>query len=131
MPIRYIKIPAPITFVDPTKGEPLKSPSGEVEKPVTFDDVLMRLMAAPMWSESYHNIKAQNEIMQGMKNLVEGVLPLAEEDWHRLKQAVEFPKTLNFNPVLMYQLLPMLTAIMDAPIKDPRSSPKVAVAEVA
>lgn len=120
MPIRYIAIPSPITFIDPNTRKPLILPNGESEKPVTFEDVVLRLMQNPLWSESYHAIKAQDEVVKAMEASKEtGVVALAEEDWQRLKQATEFPKTLNYHPILVHQLLPILSAIMEAGTTNP------------
>ncbi len=120
MPIRYIEIPNPVTFIDPSTDKPLLTPTGEQEKAVTFEDVVLRLMQNPLWCENYHAIKAQHELVEAMKSAKEtGILALAEEDWQRLKQATEFPKTLTYHPVLIHQLLPILTAIMEATTTKP------------
>lgn len=120
MPIRYIEIPTPITLTDPTTRTPLKASNGEPEKPVTFEDVLLRLLQNPLWTESYHAIKAQDEVVKAFEVSKEsGVIALAEEDWQRLKQATEFPKTLNYHPVIVHQLLPILSAVMEASTKNP------------
>jgi len=121
MPIRYIVVPQPITFIDPLTNKPLMTPDGSAqEKEISFDDIVLRLMQNPLWSESYHAIKAQHEVVKAMEAAKEsGVLALAEEDWQRLKQATEFPKTLTYHPVLIHQLLPILTAIMEAGTTNP------------
>jgi hypothetical protein len=120
MPIRYIQVPSPITFIDPSTRKPLMAPNGEQEKPVSFEDVMLRLLQNPSWSESYHAIKAQDGVVKAMEASKEtGVLAMAEEDWQRLKAATEFPKTLNYHPVLLHQLLPILSAIMEATTTNP------------
>ena len=129
MPIRYITVPSPVTLVDPMTGEALKSPTGGDAEAITFDDIIVRLMQNPMWGESYHNIKAQHEIMQAMSKK-EPVLMLGEDDWQRLKSAAEFPKpNIGYNPVLVHQLLPLLSAIIDATTTDPRPKPAPAAKE--
>jgi len=120
MPIRFIQIPSPITFIDPSTRKPLLTPNGDQEKEVSFEDVMLRLMQNPLWTENYHAIKAQDSIFKAIEAGKEtGVLMIAEEDWQRLKSATEFPKTLNYHPVLVHQLLPILSAIMDATTTNP------------
>jgi hypothetical protein len=130
MPIRYIVIPAPITLKDPITGKPIQTPDSKDER-ITFEDYLGRLMHNPLWGESYHNMKAQREVLAAWdkakpdvdKPDTKAVIALAEEDWQRLKQAVEFPKppNLNWHPALASQLLPHAAAIMEATIEDPRA----------
>lgn len=122
MPIRYITVPPPVTLIDPVTNEPLKNAAGELEKPISFDTIIIRLMAHTLWSETYANTKAQHEVMQALKAQSGGVISLGDEDWQKLKQAAESPRFLAFNPVIIYQLLPLLTAIMDAPTTDPRQA---------
>ena len=136
MPIRYMVLPAPVTFKDPLTGKPVLGPTGEPEPPVTFEDYIGRLMHNPLWGESYHGMKAQRAVLDAWekaKNSVTApkaaeapglVLSMAEEDWQRLKQAAEFPKPgLGYHPALSSQLLPMAAAIIEATTTDPKASP--------
>ena len=122
MPIRYISVPSPVTFIDPLTSKPVTTLDGAQEKPIDFEMIMLRLMQNPMWGESYHNMKAQSGIMNALdKSKTSGVLVLADEDWQRLKQAAEFPKNLGYHPILVYQLLPMFSAIMDAGTTEPKA----------
>lgn len=136
MPIRYISVPQDVLFKDPVSGEPIKDANGQQEK-LTFEAFLQKLMHNPMWSENYHNTKAQDEIMDAWEKCkAEGgeMMLLGEEEWQRLKQAVEFPKTevitpmgaqirvgLGYLAALSRQILPMSAAVVEAPTTDPRT----------
>jgi len=89
-----------------------------------------------MWGESYHGMKAQREVLSAWEKAKSGitspkqpdapdmVMALAEDEWQKLKQAVEFPKlTLGFHPALASQLIPLAAAIMDATTNDPKQKP--------
>jgi hypothetical protein len=123
MPIRYITIPSPITFKNPLTGELILT-NGQPES-MTFEQFLLLLMQNPLWIENYRAMRAQSEVLSAWEKTraVAGepkVMPIAEEDWQRLKQAAEFPKpTLGYNPALSSQFLPMVAAIIEAPTTSP------------
>jgi len=113
MPIKYIAIPDPITLVEPTTKEPLKDEKGET-KPVAFSDFIGKQLFNPMWAENYKNIKSAKAIDKAFSN-GSGVAQLAEEDWKKLKDLVENPKSgYGYHAAVMPQLLPFLEAIVEA-----------------
>lgn len=127
MPIRYIKVPNPVTFVDPITKKTMTEPDG---KPVvwTFEQLIQRLMSNPMWAENYEAMRAQQAISDAMDNIRDGYIELAEEDWNRLKLAAESPRTqvdtqngpqvmigLGMHPSVVRQILPLLSQIIQAP----------------
>ncbi len=139
MPIRYITVPATLKLKEPFTGEPLKSQDGQDEE-FSFEAFLQKLMHNPVWGENFPNMKAQSEIMtawEKCKASGESIIVLAEEDWLKLKAAAENPKFevltqmgsqiragYGVHPTLSRQLVPMVSAILDAPTTDPRVKAK-------
>lgn len=120
MPMRYVKIPEPITLLEPTTKEPLKDEKGET-KPQKFSDFIGKLLFNPMWAENYKNIKSARAIDRAFEKAEPStVVPLAEEDWKKLKDLVENPKGgYGYHAAVMPQLLPFLDAIIEASDKEP------------
>lgn len=113
MPIKYVTVPEPIMLHDPVTKEDLKDEKGET-KPQKFSDFIGKLLFNPMWAENYKNIKSAKAIDKAFSN-GSGVVQLAEEDWKKLKDLVENPKSgYGYHAAVMPQLLPFLDAIMDA-----------------
>lgn len=132
MPSRYIEIPSPVTLIDPSTNRPIP---GEDGKPQAwdFDYVMQKLLSNPVWGESFAGLRSQDAIYDAWKNAKDGVLILAEEDWTRLKQAVETPRTtvttdaggqvvngFAVHPTLARHLVSLLTPIMDAKAERPK-----------
>lgn len=122
MPMRYITKPADVTLVNPVTKEPLISDG----KPAvwTFDQLVHRLMANPLWVENLSAMRAQKSILDALENAQDGILVLAEDDWQKLKEAAETPRTtvdngvshgLGLHPTIASQLLPLLMRIIEAP----------------
>jgi hypothetical protein len=137
MPNRYIEIPAAVLLIDPSTNKPIPGDDGK-DQTWDFELVMQKLLSNPTWGESFPWLRSQDAIYDAWKNAKDGVLILAEEDWLRLKQAIETPKTtittaignqivngFGVHPSLVRHLLPLLNAIMDA--KAERPKPKAAV----
>lgn len=132
MPNRFIEIPSPVPLIDPSTNQPILDEAG---KPQTwdFDFVMQKLLSNPMWGESFAAMRSQDAIHDAWKNAKDGVMALAEEDWTRLKQAVEVPRTtvttptggqavsgFGVHPTLARHLVPLLSAIVDAKAERPK-----------
>ena len=113
MPIRHIEIPAPIK---------LRSPTGESIETVTFQDIARRLLNHPSFIQSYEMIRSAAAITRALEG-EHSPLELAEEDWKHLKTAAESPQQvtptgvvagLGYMPWVLVQILPYLSAIVDA-----------------
>lgn len=126
MPLRYIEIPPPVTFLDPITKEELTGPEGKLEI-WDFKLLLNKIMSNPKWTETYAAMRAQASIENALNEAKDGVMVLSEEDWLRLKEAVEMPRTQLFgtngiqvipgfgaHPTLGAQLLPLLAPIVEA-----------------
>lgn len=131
MPTRYIVIPQPITLKDPYTNEPLVGEGGKKEI-WDFKVMIAKLMNNPKWAESYASMRIQEAIEKALDNAKDGVMVLAEEDWLKLKDAVESPRTqvgsqvingYGIHPSLGRQILPLLAPIMDAKTERPTSAP--------
>jgi len=137
MPIRYIKIPEPITLRDPASGAVATMPGANGEQaPVVWDfgTILAKIMSNPKWSDSLAQMRAQAAIMEAFeaaKAAESHVLELAEEDWTKLREAVETPRTLipetgqvvpgfGLIPSMGRQLLPLVLPIADATTQRPK-----------
>jgi hypothetical protein len=136
---RHIQIPNPISFVDPSTGEP----SGQG---LTFRDFILKLMDNPKWVQSYRTIKSADAINKALDLAVfssgYGGEPMVidEEDWKLLAEAVENPKQLHISregsttvipgfglhPRVATQILPFCDAILLAPQKEKHTKVKVA-----
>lgn len=129
MPNRYVEIPPPVTVLDPTSNQPIPD-----EKPLDFDFVMTKLMSHPVWGESFAAMRSQDAIHDAWKNAKDGVMVLAEEDWTRLKQAVETPKItaptgqvipgFGVHPTVVRQLVPLLNPIVEAKSERPKAKLK-------
>lgn len=129
MPIRIITIPPPVAILDPITRKPALDPTGAPQT-CDFALVLSRLMANPVWSETYAAMRAQAAIMDAFERADGGQLELAEEDWLKLKAAAESPRThvdtaqgpqlvagLGMHPAVSRQVVPLLAAIVEAKTK--------------
>jgi hypothetical protein len=128
MPMRYIEVPAPVTLRDPATKEVLKDQDGK-DQVWTFPQIINKLMSNPKWGESYAAMRSQGAIEDALTDSVkDGVMVLSEEDWTKLKEAVETPRTavittmgpqvfsgFGLHPMLSRQLLPLLVPIIEAP----------------
>ena len=134
MPKRYIVIPEPVVLKDPVTKEILKDKDGGPET-WDFKIILNKLMSNPKWADSFQNMRAQDAIETAFEEAVDGVMELAEEDWVKLKEAVETPKTqlmTNMGPQvvpgfgmhasLSRQLLKLVAPIMDAKTERPKAA---------
>ena len=127
MPQRYMIVPEPVTFIDPNTKEPMKDKDGKAWEPLTFKALIERFFSNPKWNENYKNTKSLQAIEKALEN-ANGVVQLAQEDWEKLKDCAENPKTLlgqgpmgpiiqsgwGFHPSLNTQLIPLLDAIVEA-----------------
>lgn len=127
MPQRYIQIPGPVTIVNQESREPIKSPDGK-DATVTFAQLVAKLLNNPQFAESYAAIQSADAITVALDEARDGVMQLAEEDWNRLRDAVQNLRTatehgpqagLGWQPWVTRQLLPLLRAIMTAADKAP------------
>lgn len=134
MPIRYIKIPEPVTIVDPVTREPMVI-DGKPET-TTFSQLVNRLMGNPLWGETLAAMRSQLAIELALSQAVTtggGVMELAEEDWSRLKSCAESPRSMintpmgpqvvagiGVNPMLGAQFVPLLMPIIDATTERPK-----------
>lgn len=139
MPIRYVNVPETVKFKEPFTGELLKTQEGKDEE-LSFEGFLQKLMHNPMWGETFTNMKAQSVIMaewERCKASGDKVMVLAEEEWSKLKAAAEAPKYeiltpmgsqirpgYGVHPSLALQLVPLVTAVVDALTNDPRVKAK-------
>jgi hypothetical protein len=145
MPSRYIEIPSPVLLLDPSTGKSIPDDNGK-DQSWDFDFAMQKLLSNPMWGESFAAMRSQDAIHDAWKNAKDGVMTVAEEDWLRLKQAVETPKTtvatnaggqvvpgFGVHPMLARHLVPLLSAIMDARAERPKAktAPATPVAEAA
>ena len=112
--MRSIVIPPQITLRSPETGETLIA--------ISFEMILKRLMANPLWAETFKAMKSQLSIERAWEK-GENPFVIAEEDWVNLKRAAEDPRMatgdhvvagLGFYPQLSSQLVPYLAAIIDA-----------------
>lgn len=116
MPIKYIIVPEPIKLLDPLSKEVLTDEKGDEAKPVTFADFLAKQLFTPMWGENYKNAKSARAIERACE-ASNGVIQLAEEDWKKLRDALDSPTETpkyGFHPAVVRQLLPFIDAVMDA-----------------
>ncbi len=128
MPKRYIIIPGDVMIVDPETKAPVPNADG-TQQSISFQAFVQRLMHNPKWVENYSNMRAQAAILEALSHKAwigeKAVMELAEEDWVKLKEAVEFPRveyTTNhgrqvvagygFHPTLAAQLLPLASSIV-------------------
>jgi hypothetical protein len=85
--------------------------------------VIKLLCQAPCFGENMSTIQSAQEILRRLRELPDGSrwMRLTDEDWRLLKAAVDQKPylLLNVNPVALGQLLPMLTAIVDAKQQEP------------
>jgi len=132
MPTRYIEIPTPIILKDPVSKEPLLNDG----QPETWDFklIISKIMSNPKWGESYAAMRAQAAIEDALAEAKDGVMVVAEEDWNRLKDAAENPRSqvittmgpqvvqgfFGVHPTLARQLVPLLAPIVDAKTERPR-----------
>jgi hypothetical protein len=134
MPMRYIEIPADVTLRDPMTKEVLKDPD-QKDQVWTFQMIINKLMSNPKWGESYAAMRSQAAIEDALAEAKDGCMVLSEEDWNKLKDAAENPRTavittmgpqafqgFGLHPSLSRQLLPLLKPIVEAPAE--RKPPK-------
>jgi len=127
MPMRYIEIPAAVTLRDPSTKEVLKDQDGK-DQTWTFPQIINKLMSNPKWGESYAAMRSQGAIEDALADAKDGVMVLSEEDWTKLKDAAETPRTavittmgpqvfsgFGIHPMLSRQLLPLIIPIIEAP----------------
>lgn len=127
MPMRYIEVPGPVTLRDPSTKEVLKNEEGK-DNVWTFANMITKLLSNPKWAESYAAMRAQASIEAALADIKDGVMVLSEEDWTKLKDAAETPRTallttmgpqvmngFGLHPMLSSQLLPLLQPIVEAP----------------
>lgn len=133
MPNRYIEIPAAVPLLDPSTGKPIPDENGK-DQSWDFDFVMHKLMSNPIWGESYAAMRSQDAIHDAWKNAKDGVVTLPEEDWKRLKDTAESPRTtvstpmgnqampgFGVHPMLARCLVPLLSAIVNASDKPPKA----------
>ena len=131
MPTRYIEIPDPITLKDPVSKAPLTT-DGQPEV-WDFKQIISKIMSNPKWGESYAAMRAQAAIEDALAEAKDGVMVIAEEDWSKLKDAAENPRTqvitsmgpqvmagFGVHPTLVRQLIPLLAPIVEAKTERPR-----------
>lgn len=127
MPMRYIEIPDTVTLRDPLTKDVLKDQDGK-DQIWSFQAIIDKLMSNPKWGETYTAMRAQAAIEDALVDAKDGVMVLSEEDWTKLKDAAETPRTsiittmgpqvfagLGLHPKLSRQLLPLLQPIIEAP----------------
>ena len=132
MPNRFIIIPEPVVLRDPVSKEEFKTEEGASQR-WDFKTILNKLMNNPKWGESYANMRAQESIEDAFENAKDGVMVVAEEDWNKLKDAVETPRFqinspmgvqvvggFGIRPDVSRQLLPLLKPIVEAKTERPK-----------
>jgi hypothetical protein len=127
---RYIKIPDPVTLIDPETNKVIKKPDGS-DQVVTFKDILLSIMHNPKWNESFLNMKAAQQIIVSFDKATDGVMCLTKEEWDKLEEATQNPKQVvistvfgsqvrpgfGFHPILSPQLIPLIERILEAEVK--------------
>jgi len=138
MPIRYVEIPEDVVLKNRATGESYKDEKGNPETVSFLTTFIGRLMDNPKWVESYANMKSARAIddaIAAAKSADGKILPLAEEDWQKLKEAVEDPKRMvyigttaqvqagfGYHPSLASQLVTLVAAVMEAKATLPKES---------
>jgi hypothetical protein len=139
MPNRYIVIPSPVILLDPATRKPLRDLEGK-EEWRDFDFIMEKLLSNPMWSETLAMMRSQDAIHDAWQEAKDagpgGVMTLAEEDWTKLKTAVETPRStvmtnlgvqtvvgFGLNPTFTRHLVPLLMPIVDAKTEKPKAKP--------
>lgn len=143
MPNRYIEIPAPVTLIDPSTGKPIPDDDGK-DQTWNFELVIQKLLSNPFWGETFPAMRSQDALFDAWKNAKDGLMVVAEEDWTRLKAAVETPKTtlttpmgaqvvsgFGVHPTLVRHLVPLLAPIMDAKAERPKTTPLAKMVDAA
>lgn len=131
MPTRYIEIPEPVTLKDPVSKAVLTT-DGQPEV-WDFKQIINKIMSNPKWGETYAAMRAQAAIEDALADAKDGVMVVAEEDWTKLKDAAENPRTqvittmgaqvisgFGVHPTLVRQLIPLIAPIVDAKTERPR-----------
>ena len=131
MPTRYIEIPEPVTLRDPVSKAPLTT-DGQPEV-WDFKQIINKIMSNPKWGESYAAMRSQAAIEDALTDAKDGVMIIAEEDWSKLKDAAENPRTqvitamgpqvlsgFGVHPTLVRQLIPLIAPIVDAKTERPK-----------
>lgn len=142
MPNRYIEIPKAVAVINPENGKPVLDENNK-ELTWDFDHAMHKLLSNPLWGESFPAMRSQEAIAEAWKIVKESgadVLPLAEEDWNKLKQAVETPRTtvmtpvgaqavpgFGINPTYARYMVSLLTPIMDAKSERPKKKDEAKV----
>lgn len=133
MPKRFIEIPGPITLRDPRTKEVLKKADGGDEV-WDFGEFLNKLMHNPKWAENYANMRSQAAIEEAYEEgKASGIMELAEEDWKKLQEAAENPRTqfvghlgpqvvpgYGLHPTMSRQIIPLVQAIVEAKTERPK-----------
>lgn len=119
MPLRYVQVPGPIQ---------VKEGAEKVGEPMKFADFIKLVTNNPIWAASYAAIKSMQAIEKALASS-NGVMELAEEDWTRLKGAIETPQSTDaagrsipgygIHTRFLPQLVPFMDAIMDAKTEPP------------
>ena len=121
---RRITVPPPVRLSDPATGAPLLLEG----LPVAWDlrAVICALMSNPRWLSSFASLKAQGTVMAAVDAARATEAPsfvLPGDVWELLRAAVEQPLTLSggqivpgfgVHPQVCWQLVPILSAILDA-----------------
>lgn len=138
MPLRYIAIPLPISFVD-AKGEVLKQKDGTPVVAKDFVDFVEEAhLADARFGLSRSAIKSANAIRNALVGAVPGkTIAVADEDWKIWKDAAELPRyaiqggtvegyTACYGSAVIAQ---QLGAFMDAVVEASDKAPKKPVGE--
>ena len=144
MPNRYIEIPTSVLIMDPATGKPIPDSDKGGDLTWDFDYAMEKLLSHPMWGETFAAMRSQEALHTAWKDAKDGVIAFAEEDWLKLKQAVENPRVtintmsgpqivagFNVHPSLVRYLVPLLSPIMDAKTERPKAKPVLAPVAVA
>lgn len=123
--MRNIKVPKPIVLKNPVTDEDMLDEKGR-PRVVPFREFIMFVpLADPTWLSSIENVESGVKIAKLVKVFTEGLLPIEDGDFDKLKKTLEKPTTgqlAGFNPQVMGQLLEFFDAVREAE-KAPEAAP--------
>lgn len=127
MAIKYIKVPGPISLVDPVSGEDLK------QEPVMFETFVKNALIKfnPNFSDCFDSIKCGLDICKAIEVRKGSCVLLDEKEYKKLEQAVDDPRTFGgpggsqkgygyYLAAIIPQFFPFLDAIKSAMNEEPK-----------
>lgn len=120
--MKYVQVEEDIQIM--ADGEKLKEAGGKVMKPWSFSRYLEDVVLAnPTMGAGYKSVNSCAIMEKQFKEASPGSwVPVEDEHWNMLKNAVEEPKGIGVHPVILRQLLPFTKAILEAKDEKPNES---------